>query len=277
MKKVIFILFLFCLWACQGKKDSLGNPTGYDLGSPEKLRMREALLEISGIAFTDKDELYALEDEEGQLYRVALSDGRILYSSRFGKKGDYEDVAVTSKHVVVLRSDGALLTFAADQVGKKISKVSLQADLLPKGEYEGLYAKGDSVYVLCKDCAKNKGEKYSLGYTFAINEKGKLAQKGNFKIAVQEICEQIDKKKLHFRPSAFAQHPKTNDWYFLSSVNRLLVVTDAQWKVKEVCPLPHSPFLQPEGIAFDSKSNLYVSNEGDEIINGSVFKFAYRQ
>jgi len=277
MKKSIFYLFLGTLFACQGQKDEVKSPSGYQLSQPVKMRMREALLEISGIAFTPKDELFAVQDEDGQIFRVAMDDGRILYSSKFGKKGDYEDIAVTGNQVIVLRSDGVLQTFESSLVGKIIPKVIQQKELLPAGEFESLFAKDDSIYVLCKECAKDKGKKYTSGYVFSLNEKGKLAPAGNFKINIEEICEIAEKPKLHFRPSALAQHPKTKDWYVLSSVNRLLVVTDPAWKVREVYPLDPVLFLQPEGIAFDSKADLFISNEGDEISNGSVFKFAYQQ
>ena len=178
---------------------------------------------------------------------------------------------------MVLRSDGALLTFPVSKVGKKLERVNLQEKLLPKGEYEGLFAKGDSVYVLCKECAKDKGGKFTSGYVVWLNERGKLFFKRTFKIDVHEVCEEADKKKLHFRPSALAQHPLTQDWFLLSSVNRILVILDQQWNVKDVYPLNSPLFLQPEGIAFDSKSNLYISNEGDEITNGSVYKFSYQK
>lgn len=276
MRKSIFYLFLGTLFACQGQKDEVKSPNGYHLNQPVKMRMREALLEISGIAFTDRDELFAVQDEDGQIFRVAMDDGRVLYSSKFGKKGDYEDVAVTGKQVIVLRSDGVLQTFESSLVGKIIPKVIQQKELLPKGEYEGMFAKNDSVFVLCKECAKDKGGKQTTGHILQLNEKGKLEKVAEFYLRVHEIAELADKPKLHFRPSALAQHPKTKDWYIVSSVNRILVITDPVWKVKEVYPLDPALFLQPEGIAFDSKADLFISNEGDEISNGSVYKFPYQ-
>lgn len=82
---------------------------------------------------------------------------------------------------------------------------------------------------------------------------------------------------MQFRPSALAKNPKTNEWYILSSTNKLLVVADANWKVKTVYPLDLSLFLQPEGIAFDNQNNLYISNEGDKTSKGTVLKFNYKK
>jgi uncharacterized protein YjiK len=78
---------------------------------------------------------------------------------------------------------------------------------------------------------------------------------------------------MKFRPSAMAQNPVTNEWFIISAVNEILVVTDQQWQVKDVYPLNHKTFLQPEGLAFDKKGNLYISNEGDEISKGNIYRF----
>jgi hypothetical protein len=55
-----------------------------------------------------------------------------------------------------------------------------------------------------------------------------------------------------------------------------LMITDANWKVKDVYPLDPRRFRQPEGLAFDTAGNMYISNEGDEVSNGNVLKFEYR-
>ncbi|MNL43433.1 hypothetical protein D3C87_1659450 [compost metagenome] len=61
----------------------------------------------------------------------------------------------------------------------------------------------------------------------------------------------------------------------LSSTDKLLLVTDANWKIKEAHKLNSSTFNQPEGMAFDQELNLYISNEGDEITDGNILKFRY--
>jgi uncharacterized protein YjiK len=72
-----------------------------------------------------------------------------------------------------------------------------------------------------------------------------------------------------------AKNPLTKQWYIVSSVNELLVVTDADFKVTAAYSLDHKLFLQPEGLAFDKKGNLYISNEGDEFAKGTILKFNF--
>ena len=72
-----------------------------------------------------------------------------------------------------------------------------------------------------------------------------------------------------------AKNLNTNEWYILSSVNKMLIVADADWNVKNVYALNPAQFHQPEGIAFDNQFNLYISNEGDLVSPGNVLKFNY--
>ena len=81
--------------------------------------------------------------------------------------------------------------------------------------------------------------------------------------------------KLIFRPSAVTLNPVTNEWFILSSVNKLLVIADAGWKVKQAFKLDPTLFSQPEGIAFDNKRTLYISNERGVLEAATVLKFNY--
>ena len=109
-----------------------------------------------------------------------------------------------------------------------------------------------------------------------LQNDGTVKSAGGFSINTKTIGEQLTgKKKGAFRPSALAKNVNTNEWYILSSVNKVLVVTDASWKIKNVYPLNPKLFNQPEGIAFDDHNNLYISNEGDLVTAGNVLKFNY--
>ncbi|RFZ95817.1 SdiA-regulated family protein [Mucilaginibacter conchicola] len=238
--------------------------------------MRESLLEISGITFHNgnPETIYAIQDEDGRVYHFRPGDDKPAYT-HFNKQGDYEDVAILNNNVIVLKSNGVFYSFPLANVKQEEqTDVNEIKDLLPKGEYEGLYADGDKLYVLCKDCGGKKSGKIDGGYVFTAKGDS-LTQSGTFGITMQKLTRKNGKED-QFKPSALAKNPLTGDWYILSANNNMLVITDGQFNAKATYDLPASKFLQPEGIAFDKQGNLYISNEGDELENGNILKFAYK-
>lgn len=96
-----------------------------------------------------------------------------------------------------------------------------------------------------------------------------------FKIDLSKLKSFNRKLKNSLKPAALAKHPSTGEWYVLSSTDKVLLITDANWKIKAAHKLNSSTFNQPEGIAFDRQLNLYISNEGDEVADGNILKFSY--
>jgi secreted PhoX family phosphatase len=145
--------------------------------------------------------------------------------------------------------------------------------LLPKGEYEGIY--GDEatkrIYVICKNCEVDNPKQTTTGYIFQVGDA--IYPVGNFEIKVDEIKALTGKVRKGFQPAALAKNPITHDWYIISGLNKLLVVTDSAWKIKETAPLNGNIFNQPEGVCFDTEGNMYISNEGDDISDGNILKF----
>ncbi|MET3499130.1 hypothetical protein ABIC45_000721 [Mucilaginibacter rubeus] len=279
---MLAVAVVFLIISCKNKEKAIpASPTGYDLNNPVKYKMPEDLTEISGFAFHNgkNDSVYAEQDEEGFLFNLKLGDKKANYT-KFGKSGDYEDVAICREQVIMLKSDGTLFTFPFSQVRtKEVTNVQKTKGQLPEGEFEAMCAdeKTSLVYVLCKHCADEKTSKSSSGYILKIQADGTLKQTGSFAIDVKEIERLADKKRVPFRPSAIAKNTFTNEWYILSSVNKMLVVADANWKVKNVYPLSVTIFGQPEGMAFDNQRNLYISNEGDQLSAGNILKFSYKK
>ncbi|WP_426588808.1 SdiA-regulated domain-containing protein [Mucilaginibacter sp. R-33] len=279
---MLAVAVVFLIISCKNKEKAIpASPTGYDLNNPVKYKMPEDLTEISGFAFHNgkNDSVYAEQDEEGFLFNLKLGDKNANYT-KFGKSGDYEDVAICREQVIMLKSDGTLFTFPFSQVrSKEAANVQKIKGELPEGEFEAICAdeKTGLVYVLCKHCADEKTSKSSSGYILKLQADGTLKQTGIFVIDVKEIERLANKKRVPFRPSAMAKNTFTNEWYILSSVNKMLVVADVNWKVKNVYPLSVTIFGQPEGMAFDNQRNLYISNEGDQLSAGNILKFSYKK
>lgn len=265
----------------QPNKEKTPNPAGYNLSAPKKYNMPEVLEEISGIAFHkgNPSTVYAQQDEEGKVFWGDMETKKFK-SSKFAKNGDYEDITTLGDMLMLLKSNGDIYSFPIAEVQKKHAEnVTETKGLLPKGEYEGLFAdqKTGLVYVLCKECKADKNKKSTTGYTLKLDPSGYLKNVGTFQINVSGIDKLAGRKKGTFHPSALAKHPVTGEWYMVSAINKALLVADGNFKVKAAYHLTADLFNQPEGIAFDSSGNLYISNEGGDVQFGNILKFSYQK
>jgi uncharacterized protein YjiK len=275
-----FVCTLITVSSCESQQKRFSSPPGYDLARPNIYKMPGELNEISGIAFPrgNSDTLYAEQDESGKVFHFKLGSDRIKVT-KFWRNGDFEDISICNNYIVMLRSDGVLFSFPiSETVHAEAGKVRVFENILSAGEYEGLACSENTgkIYVLCKHCANEKSKKWGGGSILQLDTSGNLVLTGEFEIEIKSIDVKTGAHKIIFHPSALAENPLTKDWYVLSSVNKLLVITDAQWKVKSVYPLDPAVFNQPEGIAFDRQQNLYISNERGESMAATVLLFPYK-
>jgi hypothetical protein len=259
---------------------TLPSPPGYDLAAPKRFVLSESLREISGIVLLrgNPDTMYAIEDETGKLYNFHLGDGKFPFR-KFGGHGDYEDVTILdNKEFVVLRSDGSLFVFPTGWLkdGKE-QDVRSYEHILPAGEYEGLFGdEGGRLIALCKNCPDDDQRREVSAYVLQYRAGHVLAVTDHFKVGIPADRLTSIHKNIKFHPSCLARHPLTKQWYILSSVNKVLIVLDDRWQVKGMYPLDPVLFKQPEGLAFDTKGNMYISNEGQRG-NANVLLFSYKQ
>jgi len=261
--------------AVEGPKAALP----YDLDNPVKYNMPQSLFEISGIVFRsgNANEVFAIQDEDGDLFHLGLTDKQ-AQSTKFGGKGDYEDLTIINDNVIILKSNGELHHFPIAEINKaEVVDVTKTKDLVPKAEYEGLAAdeKAGTIYILTKEVKKGKSNQTDI-FSFKFNG-GRFEQGDTYALANKDIESVSGESKVKFRPSALAKNPSTGEWYILSSINKLLVTTDANFKVKAAYPLNGDLFNQPEGIAFDKDNNLYISNEGGTLSAGNILMFKLKK
>jgi hypothetical protein len=281
--KLPVLMMLFAIVAslsCIKPGSKFSSPNGYDLNNPEKFLMPDDLLEISGMAFHQlhPDTVYSIQDEDGHVFMQHWGVKRAV-NTKFASKGDYEDLATLGDSMFIMKSNGSFYGFPISEIGKKVaSGVKEWKKLLPKGEYESMYADdaASQLYVLCKNCDVDKKKDQVTGYVLAYDPAtASLTQKETFTVDTKLIKASGHKVEHGLRASALGRNPVTNDWYIVSSVNKMLVVADSKWTIKDIHRLDSGIFNQPEGIAFDQDQTLYISNEGDEITNGNILKFRY--
>jgi hypothetical protein len=294
----MFLLFCCGVFSVTGgcresPPSAVTSPRGYDLAAPQKFVMSESLREISGIVLLagNPDTMYAIEDETGKLYYFHLGDGKFPFR-RFGDHGDYEDVTILdNKEFVVLRSDGSLFVFPTGLVrgerpavrgtglskrGERSAEVRSYEHILPEGEYEGLFGDDSGrLIAMCKNCPIDDQQKEVSVYVLQYGPDHALAISGHFRVEVPKDKLTSIHRNIKFHPSCVARHPLTREWYIVSSVNKVLIVLDERWKVKGMYALDPELFKQPEGLTFDRRGNMYISNEGGKG-NANVLLFPYK-
>jgi len=281
-------------------QDSVARPTynlRYDLEDPDKTyKLPNRLEEISGIALSlHGNQLLAVQDEDGIIFAIDKESEEVVREIDFWKDGDYEDIEVVDEAVYVVKSTGTLyevLNFATDEQEVKKYNDYLTGDY----DVEGLCydEKHHRLLLTCKGQSEDQeGKRYKAIYAFNLVTK-KLEERPAFLVSeasvrafldTNPLLEKWDKILKFFdpnesvfalSPSAIAPHPLTEEYYILSSVGKMLVITDRSGNVKHIQKLDKDVHRQPEGICFEPDGTMYISNEGKGG-DGRIYRFEWKE
>lgn len=258
---LLFLLFILTiLLACAQKKSDNKTFSPYYPAKPDVIDMENDLEEISGITYHASDNtVFAISDDKGSLYKVSVSDGKIVDKLKFHEAKNFEDLAIVGDSCYVLNSNGNIVSF-----NYKTSEVKdAVMHHIPEGgknEFEILYhdKAANKLILICKGCERDKKKVVS---TFAYDIPTGTYTGGSFSLDAKDILKKASFEKNRFKPSATAIHPITGELYIISSINKLLVVTNTNGTLKKVYPLDAQLFKQPEGIAFTPSGDMLISNE----------------
>jgi uncharacterized protein YjiK len=314
-KKLNWVLFIVLLAACtsidrnetpgdtlrsdsatgETEKNSSYSNTGYSFSSPEKVyELPIALREVSGLNVADNDNLACVQDEEGSIFIYSLAKEEIQERIPFAGKGDFEELSIVGDDAYVLESNGNIF-LVPDYRGNGTAQVKkLETSLTKANNAEGMCydKKNNRLLIACKGKGEEKEHNKKAIYAFDLSTH-KLSPDPVILISLKHLKEAISKMSHHhrkqlekeietgdidqvFTPSGIAIHPVTGELYVLSTRNNLLAVLDMSGTIKEITPLTHDLFVQPEGISFAANGDLYISNEGQKQL-GNILKFPYEK
>ncbi|WP_179299683.1 hypothetical protein [Rubrivirga marina] len=231
-------------------------------------RLPPDLREISGLTVLDDAHLGAVQDEDGDLYVIEQSTGRVTTVVPFGPPGDYEGVERVGDQLFVLRADGALLELEGWGGGE--ARTTTVETGLGAGDCdaEGLGSDGVRLLIACKEEGDGPYDDRNVVYAYHL-EASALASEPVLVIDPDAIP---GDRKL--RPSALAVHPLDGRVVLLSSRRESLVALDADGSAAGVWDLRPAAFEQPEGLAFLANGDAFVASEGDDG-PAVLLRFAY--
>lgn len=250
----------------------------FSIASPYQVYiMPNELKEISGLAMLDDRSIYAVNDEESILFLYDLKTRKILSKLDFGKDNDHEGLASNNNLVYVLESNGKIRIL---NTTTKTKIEEFETPLSRRNDVEGICYDSirNQLLLACKgELEKGKSRKGIKGiYSFDLSSqsfsdvpylmldlKAEIRKLKPINIGGKIIQKLTVNSRINmFAPSGLALDPITNDLYVLANKGNTLVVIDISKKILGVYFLSQSIYSQPEGIVFDSKGNLYISNEG---------------
>jgi uncharacterized protein YjiK len=268
LKLVWLFIFLFrtCTpGACESKKESF--PKSYRLDQYQKITLPDALEEISGLEWVGEDQLWAIEDESSAIYKVNPQTGKVLEKDKFAKNKDIEDLLVADGTAYVLQSNGTIYQVTSPFTKDNETK-EFRFPIKEKRDLETILASPTEpyLYVFCKVCKWDEGPDKSSIFRF---DKTTLSYDSMPFAAlkrenIQPLLKASSSRQLQIQPSAAAFHPIEQKFYIISSRGKWLMITDLDFTPQEVYSLDPGIFKQPEGITFDTKGNMYISNEAQD-------------
>lgn len=264
-------LLIFCLlmlsecFASLETKIDYRFPKNYSLEKIKKIDLPFSLVEVSGLEWVGEDQLWAIQDENSAIYKLDPKSGEILEEIKFGKSKDIEDLMVTNGVAWVLESNGKLYQIK-NPFEENQDVEDYPFPIKEKRDFEALlhWESSDNIWVFCKDCSWDDGTKKSSFYPFSIQEKRfKVDEVREMKRKeFRNLPDLNEEKKYKMQPSAAAKHPLRDEIYVISSAGQWLAIYDLEFNLLNAFELSRQLFKQPEGITFDPKGNLYISNEG---------------
>lgn len=270
----------------------------YNLEAPnEKFKLSKALKEISGLTCYKDKWLAAVQDEKGAIYLIDMNTGKTDDVIEFSADGDYEGIASVKDVFYTLRADGVLFQIKKWKGKQKNVRTKvIDTNLGERNDTEGLTFDPlkNQLLIACKasptigkkesgtravyayDLKKNK---FEVEPVFLLSRKAfkkyikqNLKENPSYKPYLKEIKKA--KKELLLEPSAIAIHPVSNHFYLLSAAGNSLIVLDRSFNIKHLERLDANRFEQPEGLAFNSKGDLFISSEGLKK-KARIYKFDY--
>lgn len=240
----------------------------------KRWELPDELLEISALSYIDEDRFACVQDEKGSIYIYNTSSEKIDQEISFAEAGDYEGLTVVGTTAYVVNSGGRI--FEVQNFLNKNKAIKEYATALSTREnIEGLCfdKEHNRLLMAVKDKDPNSTN-YKGIYSFDLNSK-KFVPDVIYRIDLEnELFSEGKKKKSknEIHPSAITIKDGSGDVYIMDGPASRLLILNKEGSIKSLINLDKKEFPQPEGVTFNSKEQLFISNEGSKKKSGTIIQ-----
>ena len=232
-----------------------------DKGSMLQWRLPERLQEISGLALSPTERLFAANDEQAVVFELDLQHGKLIKAFALGKpvlRGDFEGIAVVGSWFYLISSDGKLYRAKEGSDGEQVPYDVFDTGLGEHCEIEGLAAAEQQLLIACKQPTGDVEELSVFSWsikTMTVDETATIA------LPLQPITAGLGKRRVN--PSGIAVDPVTGNLILIAARQHALIELSAEGGFINARRLPMKRrHRQPEGIELMRDGRLLIADEG---------------
>ena len=238
--------------------------------------MPPGLSEISGLAFTPDQRLFAHDDERGAVSEIDYRHGVVLKQFLVGiphtVHADFEGITVAGDKVFLLASNGDLYEFKEGRAGERVNYTYHDTHLAKECEFEGVTydAAINSLLFACKHVFSKQLKNSLVIYRWKL-VKDDGPRLSMLTVPIDQAAGSNGWKTIH--PSDITIDPLTGNYVLIASQQKALIEMTPAGEVLLSRRLP-GDHPMAEGVALTRDSLMLIS---DEAVSGPAVLTLYRR
>jgi uncharacterized protein YjiK len=237
-----------------------------DRGKPvARWLLPPTLKEISGLALTADQRLFAHGDEKGTIWEIDYRRGVVTKTFTLGQektKGDFESIAISGGRFFLMTSKGILYEFVEGADSGHVEFKTTDTGLGAVCEIEGMAVEESTkqLLIICKTMYEHTLKDSLAIFHFALDGETKRGlDLPRLTVPIADVIR--GNGWTHVKPSDITVDAKSGNYLVLASKDKALIELTSGGKIVSVSSLP-GEHPQAEGIAVTKDGLMIISDEG---------------
>lgn len=250
-------------FACAADDGSLLARHPLDSDHMLQWRLPERLQEVSGLALTTDERLFAVADEKAVVFEMDVNKQRLIKAFALGDpvlRGDFEGIAIVDEEIVLITSSGDIYRAREGEDGEQVEYTMTETGLGKQCEIEGLAADAARGLLLIACKQPRKGLQRLPIFAWSIAQDALLDDQA-IDIPLAAIASKLRERRLN--PSGIAVDPVTGNLLLVAARQRALIELTPDGGLLQALIMPMARrHKQPEGVEIMKDGRLLIADEG---------------